>query len=80
MSNEIDKPQKNSRDFIDCLGEMAQYIYDKYGKFPGTLTTIMLPGYVQAVHIDTEYYDTHFKPGAYLHSHAEHMKVWHDEK
>ena len=69
-----------SRDFIDCLGEMAQYVYDKYGKFPGTLTTIMLPGYVQTVHIDTEYYDTHFKPGAYLHSHAEHMKVWHDEK
>ncbi len=69
-----------SRDFIDCLGEMAQYVYDKYGKFPGTITTIMLPGYVQTVHIDTEYYDTHFKPGAYLNSHAEHMKVWHDEK
>ena len=69
-----------SREFIDCLGEMAQYVYDKYGKFPGTLTTIMVPGSVQAVHIDTEYYDTYYKPGAYLQSHAEHMKVWHREK
>jgi hypothetical protein len=69
-----------SRDFIDCLGEMAQYIYDKYGKFPGTITTIMLPGYVQTVHIDTEYYDKYYKPGAYLPSHAEHMKIWHADK
>ena len=69
-----------SRDFIDCLGEMAQYVYDKFGKFPGTLTTIVLPGYVQTVHIDTEYYDKYYKPGAYLHSHTEHMKVWHGDE
>jgi hypothetical protein len=32
---------------------------------------------LQEVHIDTNHYDTHFKPGAYLRSHAEHMKLWH---
>jgi hypothetical protein len=66
-----------SQDFIDCLAEIAQYVYEKHGKFPGTRTTIVLPGYVQAQHLDTEFYDTHYKPGAYLPSHAQHMERWH---
>jgi hypothetical protein len=46
--------------------------------FRGTFSTIVLPGFVQAHHIDTEYYDTHFQPGAYLETHANHMQRWHD--
>ena len=63
--------------FSDCLGEVAQYVHDTYGKFPGAFTTIVLPGYVQAVHLDTEFYDTHYRDGAYLETHAEHMRRWH---
>ncbi len=66
-----------SDEFVDCLTEVAQYIYQKHGKFPGTFSTIVLPGYVQAIHLDNEYYDTFFKSGAYLKSHADHMSVWH---
>lgn len=66
-----------TREFIDCMGEVAQYVHEKHGKFPGTRMTMVMPGFVQAVHIDTGYYDTHFKPGAYLPTHAEHMKQWH---
>jgi hypothetical protein len=68
-----------SDEFVDCLTEVAQYIFDKHGKFPGTFSTIVLPGYVQAVHLDNEYYDTHFNNGAYLKSHADHMRDWHSE-
>jgi hypothetical protein len=67
-----------SEEFVDCLGEIAQYVYVKHGKFPGTLTTLVLPGYVQAHHIDTEFYDAHYQPGAYLETHANHMQRWHD--
>lgn len=67
-----------SRDFVDCMSEVAQYIYDKYGKFPGIRSTIMLPGFVQAHHLDTEFYDTHYKSGAYLSTHAQHFEHWHD--
>jgi hypothetical protein len=63
--------------FIDCLSEIAQYIYDKHGKFPGSFTTIVLPGFVQVQHIDTEFYDTHYKERAYLETHAKHMEKWH---
>jgi hypothetical protein len=68
-----------SEELVDCLGEVAQYIYEKHGKFPGTITTIVLPGFVQAHHIDTEFYDTHYQPGAYLQTHARHMDTWHSE-
>jgi hypothetical protein len=67
----------NDDEFVDCLSEIAQYIYDKYGKFPGTFNTIVFPGVVQAQHIDTDFYDTHYQPGAYLQTHAEHMEKWH---
>ncbi|HKX75973.1 MAG TPA: hypothetical protein VJR05_11370 [Acidimicrobiia bacterium] len=64
-------------EFVDCMTEVAQYLYDKYGKFPGTRSTIMLPGFVQAHHLDTDFYDTHYQPGAYLETHAHHMERWH---
>jgi hypothetical protein len=66
-----------SEEFVDCLGEIAQYVYDKHGRFPGTHTTLVLPGFVQAHHIDTEFYDAHYQPGAYLETHANHMQRWH---
>jgi len=31
-------------------------------ELPATFTTIVLPGYLQAVHLDTDYYDTHCQP------------------
>lgn len=64
-------------EMVDCLGEVAQYVFDKHGKFPGTVPTIVLPGYIQAHHIDTGYYDEHYQPGAYLETHAQHLERWH---
>jgi hypothetical protein len=67
-----------SDEFVACLGEIAQYVHDTYGRFPADDTTIVLPGAVQTMHLDTDYYDTHFQPGAYLRTHAEHWQRWHD--
>lgn len=33
--------------------------------------------YLQAHHLDLDFYDHHFKPGAYLETHAQHMTLWH---
>ncbi|WP_336364589.1 hypothetical protein [Halalkalicoccus salilacus] len=66
-------------ELVECLSEIAQYVYDKHGRFPGTVPTMVLPGCVQAHHIDTDYYDAHFKADAYLDTHAEHMRRWHGE-
>lgn len=66
-----------SAEFVDCLSETATYVHQKHGKFPGTITTLVSPGYVQAHHIDTEFYDAHYQQGAYLDTHANHMQRWH---
>lgn len=63
--------------FIACLGTVAQHVFDTYGKFPGAFTTMVLPGFVQAVHLDLEFYDKHYRAGAYLDSHANHSRRWH---
>jgi hypothetical protein len=33
--------------------------------------------YVQAQHIDLEFYDAHYRDGAYLDTHRQHMARWH---
>jgi hypothetical protein len=32
---------------------------------------------LQAHHLDLDFYDEHFEPGAYLDTHAGHMQRWH---
>ncbi len=66
-----------SDDFVDLMAEVAQYVLDTYGKFPGTQPTVAFPAYIQAHHIDTEFYDEHYRPGAYLETHARHWERWH---
>lgn len=66
-----------TEEFKDCLALMAQFIYDRFGKFPGTVPTIYIMTYLQAHHLDLDFYDHHFAPGAYLPTHTTHMARWH---
>lgn len=69
--------QVHDERFRECVAKQAQYVYDTFGKFPGTVPTMFLIMYLQAHHIDLEFYDKFYKPGAYLKTHAEHMARWH---
>lgn len=69
--------QVHSEEFRECVALQAQYIFDVFGKFPGTVPSIFLITYLQAHHLDTEFYDRFYKPGAYLKAHATHMDRWH---
>jgi len=69
--------QVHSEEFRECVALQAQYIYDTYGKFPGTVPSIFLNTYLQAHHLDLEFYDKFYKSGAYLTTHANHMERWH---
>jgi hypothetical protein len=39
--------------------------------------TVHVLMYLQAQHIDTDFYDEFFAPGAYLQTHADHQARWH---
>jgi len=36
--------------------------------------------FVQAHHIDTDFYDAHYRPGAYLETHEKHLDHWHNDR
>ena len=69
--------QVHDEDFRACITTMAQYMFDEFGKYPATVPSLMILNYVQAHHLDLEFYDHFFKEGAYLGTHAEHMQKWH---
>jgi hypothetical protein len=70
--------QVHSPEFKACVSLQAQYLYDTFGKFPATVPSLMILNYAQAHHLDLAFYDRFFRPGAYLSTHAEHQRVWHD--
>ena len=70
--------QVHSEEFKDLIALEAQYVLDRFGKFPGTVPTTFCLTYLQAHHLDLEFYDHHFGPGAYLPTQAEHMARWHE--
>ena len=55
---------------------MADYVFATFGRFPATVPAIEVKTYLQAHRLDTEFYDRHFAPGAYLRTHAEHDRNW----
>lgn len=63
--------------FVRLLTEQVRYIDDTFGKIPGTVPTVQILNYLQAQHLDTDFYDHHFGPGAYLPTHREHQSTWH---
>lgn len=69
--------QVHNEEFKECVALQAQYVFDTFGKFPGTVPSIFVITYLQAHHLDLEFYDKFYKPGAYLKTHAEHMSKWH---
>jgi hypothetical protein len=69
--------QVHGEEFVECVALQAQYVFDTFGKFPGTVPSIFLITYLQAHHLDLDFYDTFYEPGAYLQTHANHMDRWH---
>ena len=67
----------NQRGGAPCTKAICNYIQDTYGRFPGGTDAMHLMWVMQAHHIDTDYYDRFFGPGAYGPAHAAHMATWH---
>ena len=66
----------NDEFLVDCVTTMAQYIHNRFGRFPATVPSIFVLMYLQAHQLDTGFYDKYFAPGAYLKTHANYAKNW----
>jgi hypothetical protein len=62
---------------IACTKAICNYVLDTYGRFPGGVDAMHLMWFMQVHHIDTDFYDRFFRPGAYGPTQADHMATWH---
>jgi hypothetical protein len=71
---------RHSDALVQCVKDICNYIYDTYGRFPSHVDAISTPGvWVQAHHLDLEFYDRFYKDGAYTDTQRDHMRVWHSK-
>jgi hypothetical protein len=63
--------------FKRCVTLQCEYTLETWGKFPGTVPSVWVMNFLQAQHLDLDFYDHHFRAGAYLETHRDHMRVWH---
>ncbi|MCW8086888.1 hypothetical protein [Sabulicella glaciei] len=61
---------------IEIATVMSEYVFSTFGRFPATVPAVFLKTYLQAHRLDTEFYDRHHAPGAYLRTHARHDRNW----
>ncbi len=66
-----------SEEGVACTKAICNYIYDTFGKFPGTVDTMHLMWFMQVHHLDLDFYDRFFKAGVYGQTHLAHMATWH---
>jgi hypothetical protein len=69
-----------SEEGLACTKAVCTYIYETVGRFPATVDTMHLMWLMQAHHLDLEFYDRFFGPGAYGSMHAAHLAAWHPEE
>ena len=68
---------RSSEEGIACTKAICNYIYETYGRFPGTVDTMHLMWFMQAHHLDLDFYRRFFKPGACGPTHLTHLERWH---
>lgn len=65
---------------IDTVVAYAEYVYGEYGRFPGNFGPLRSLMAYQAHHVDLEFYDRFYEPGAYHDLHREHFARWHERE
>ncbi|MGZ4258211.1 MAG: hypothetical protein ACXVRE_10660 [Gaiellaceae bacterium] len=69
--------ERYSQANIDAVIAYATYVYERYGRFPGLFGPLRSLMAFQAHHLDLEFYDRFYAPGAYTDRHREHFARWH---
>ncbi|MBI1886228.1 MAG: hypothetical protein HYS09_07970 [Chloroflexi bacterium] len=62
---------------LEATKALCGYIWDTYGRFPATIEPMMMSVWLQAHHLETEFYDKYYQPGAYHEAIKRHLEVWH---
>lgn len=74
----LDKLVSKTPDWcLEATKAFAEYIWKTYGKFPATIDPMEMNIWFQAHHLETDFYDRYYQPGAYHQAIKDHMAAWH---
>ena len=62
---------------VQIAKDIANYIYDTYGRFPKMFNPIICDLMVQVSHVDTDFYDKYMLEGSIWREQREHLSIWH---
>ena len=64
---------------VALVKDYCQYVFDTYGRFPANIDPMYQRLTCQAQHVDPDFYDEHYPPGACTEQHHQHFSRWHPE-
>jgi hypothetical protein len=64
---------------IRIVKDVANYIYDTYGRFPAFVDPMYMRLVFQAMHLELEFYDKYYPRGSYTDMHVNHFKLFHPD-
>lgn len=62
---------------IQCTKDFCNYVYNQYGRFPGTVDSIVIPIWVAVHHLDLDFYAKFYPEETVTENQREHMNDWH---
>jgi hypothetical protein len=65
---------------LEATKAFCDYIWETYGRFPAVTDPMQMNIWFQAHHLETEFYDRYYQPGAYHQAVKDHMGVWHEAR
>ncbi len=74
------KAPKPTETTIQIAKDVANYIYDTYGRFPAFVDPMYMRLVFQAMHIDPDFYDLYYPKGAYTNMHVMSFLEHHPEE
>jgi hypothetical protein len=66
-------------DTIELVKDYCQYVHDTFGRFPAYIDPMYQRLTCQAQHVDLDFYDEYYPPGAVTRQHREHFRRWHPD-
>jgi hypothetical protein len=64
---------------IEMVKDYCQYVHDAYGRFPAYIDPMYQRLTCQAQHLDPDFYEEYYPPGAITGQHQRHFALWHPE-
>jgi hypothetical protein len=71
--------QRPDAETIELVKDYCRYVHETYGRFPAFVDPMYQRLTCQAQHVDPDFYEEHYPPGALTDQHQAHFRRWHPE-